>query len=59
MTANPGFVPPTTEAGALGVHSLDQFVLAVPTLMRAGVLRQFRPRHRARRQHPGDHDLRS
>src|SRR5271169_6581426 len=30
MTANLGYVPPTTEAGALGVHSLDQFVLAVP-----------------------------
>jgi len=30
MTANPGYVAPTTEAGALGVHSLDQFVLAVP-----------------------------
>jgi catechol 2,3-dioxygenase-like lactoylglutathione lyase family enzyme len=30
MTANPGFVAPTTEADALGVHSLDQFVLAVP-----------------------------
>jgi len=30
MTANPGYVPPTAESGALGVHSLDQFVLAVP-----------------------------
>ena len=30
MTANLGYVPPTTETGALGVHSLDQFVLAVP-----------------------------
>ena len=30
MTANPGYVAPTKEAGALGVHSLDQFVLAVP-----------------------------
>jgi catechol 2,3-dioxygenase-like lactoylglutathione lyase family enzyme len=30
MTAIPGYVAPTTEAGALGVHSLDQFVLTVP-----------------------------
>ena len=30
MTANPGFVAPSKETGALGVHSLDQFVLAVP-----------------------------
>ncbi|HET7849515.1 MAG TPA: VOC family protein [Pseudolabrys sp.] len=30
MTAIRGFVAPTTEADALGVHSLDQFVLAVP-----------------------------
>ncbi|MGH6742916.1 MAG: VOC family protein [Bradyrhizobium sp.] len=30
MTANLGYVPPTTETDALGVHSLDQFVLAVP-----------------------------
>ena len=30
MTANPGYVAPTAESGALGVHSLDQFVLAVP-----------------------------
>lgn len=30
MTANLGYVAPTTEADALGVHSLDQFVLAVP-----------------------------
>jgi catechol 2,3-dioxygenase-like lactoylglutathione lyase family enzyme len=30
MTANPGYVAPTKETGALGVHSLDQFVLAVP-----------------------------
>ena len=30
MTAIRGYVAPTTETGALGVHSLDQFVLAVP-----------------------------
>jgi catechol 2,3-dioxygenase len=30
MTANPGYVAPTKESGALGVHSLDQFVLSVP-----------------------------
>ena len=30
MTAIQGYVPPTTESGALGVHSLDQFVLSVP-----------------------------
>jgi catechol 2,3-dioxygenase-like lactoylglutathione lyase family enzyme len=30
MTANPGYVAPSKETGALGVHSLDQFVLAVP-----------------------------
>ena len=30
MTAIRGYVAPTAEADALGVHSLDQFVLAVP-----------------------------
>ena len=30
MTAIRGYVAPTTNADALGVHSLDQFVLAVP-----------------------------
>ena len=30
MTAIRGYVAPTTESGALGVHSLDQFVLSVP-----------------------------
>src|ERR1700741_1600436 len=30
MTAIRGYVAPTTETDALGVHSLDQFVLAVP-----------------------------
>ncbi len=30
MTAIRGYVAPTDETGALGVHSLDQFVLAVP-----------------------------
>jgi catechol 2,3-dioxygenase len=38
MTANPGFVAPTQDADALGVHSLDQFVLAVPD---AGVAQDF------------------
>ena len=32
MTAVRGYVPATTEGGALGVHSLDRFVLAVPNL---------------------------
>ena len=30
MTAIRGYVAPTTESDALGVHSLDQFVLTVP-----------------------------
>src|ERR1700730_2464709 len=30
MTAIRGYGAPTTETDALGVHSLDQFVLAVP-----------------------------
>ena len=30
MTAIRGYVAPTTDSDALGVHSLDQFVLAVP-----------------------------
>src|SRR6185312_8755751 len=30
MTAIRGYVAPTNETDALGVHSLDQFVLAVP-----------------------------
>src|SRR5258708_21201455 len=30
MTAIRGYVAPTTESDALGVHSLDQFVLQVP-----------------------------
>ncbi len=30
MTAIGGYIAPTPEADALGVHSLDQFVLAVP-----------------------------
>ena len=30
MTAIRGYVEPTTETDALGVHSLDQFVLTVP-----------------------------
>ena len=32
MTAIRGYMPATTEYGALGVHSLDRFVLAVPDL---------------------------
>ena len=38
MTAIRGYVAPTTEADALGVHSLDQFVLAVPD---ASVAQEF------------------
>ena len=32
MTAIRGYVPPTSDRDAVGVHSLDQFVLAVPDL---------------------------
>ena len=32
MTAIRGYVPATTDARVLGVHSLDRFVLAVPDL---------------------------
>ena len=32
MTAIRGYVPPTQDRNAVGVHSLDQFVLAVPDL---------------------------
>ena len=35
MTANRGYVPPTTEQDAIGVHSLDHFALAVPDLAAA------------------------
>ncbi len=38
MTAIRGYVAPTTETDALGVHSLDQFVLAVPD---ANVAQEF------------------
>ena len=38
MTAIRGYVAPTDEADALGVHSLDQFVLAVPD---AAVAQEF------------------
>ncbi len=38
MTAIRGYVAPTTESDALGVHSLDQFVLAVPD---AAVAQEF------------------
>jgi catechol 2,3-dioxygenase len=38
MTAIRGYVAPTKETGALGVHSLDQFVLAVPD---ANVAQEF------------------
>ena len=32
MTAMRGYIPATTDQRALGVHSLDHFVLAVPDL---------------------------
>jgi catechol 2,3-dioxygenase-like lactoylglutathione lyase family enzyme len=35
MTAIRGYVPPSTDEAAIGVHSLDQFVLAVPDLATA------------------------
>ena len=35
MTAMRGYIPAATEQGALGVHSLDHFVLAVPDLLPA------------------------
>ena len=35
MTAIRGYVPPTTDRDAIGVHSLDRFVLAVPDLAAA------------------------
>ena len=35
MTAIRGYVPPRTNEAAIGVHSLDQFVLAVPDLAAA------------------------
>ena len=38
MTAIRGYVAPITETDALGVHSLDQFVLAVPD---ANVAQEF------------------
>ena len=42
MTAIRGYVPPTTDEAALGVHSLDQFVLSVPDLKQAqGVYNHF------------------
>ena len=37
MTAIRGYVPPTDDKEAFGVHSLDQFVLAVPDLAPAQV----------------------
>ena len=50
---------PPTETGALGVHSLDQFVLAVPD---ANVAQDFYGNFgldiATRRQHAGDQDLR-
>ena len=59
MTAIRGYVAPTTEADALGVHSLDQFVLAVPD---ANVAQDFYGNFgldvQAQRQHAGDQDLR-
>ena len=35
MTAMRGYIPAVIEQGALGVHSLDHFVLAVPDLLPA------------------------
>src|ERR1700684_185621 len=35
MTAIRGYVPPTADEAAIGIHSLDQFVLAVPDLKAA------------------------
>ena len=35
MTAMRGYIPAAAEQGALGVHSLDHFVLAVPDLLPA------------------------
>lgn len=35
MTAIRGYVPPTGDEAAVGIHSLDQFVLAVPDLKTA------------------------
>src|SRR5712691_140242 len=35
MTAIRGYVPPTADQAAVGVHSLDQFVLQVPDLKHA------------------------
>lgn len=35
MTAIRGYVPPTTDQGAVGVHSVDRFTLAVPDLKAA------------------------
>ena len=32
MTAIRGYIPATSDRSALGVHSLDRFVLAVPDL---------------------------
>ena len=60
MTAIRGYVAPTTEADALGVHSLDQFVLAVPD---ASVAQDFYGNFgldvRRQGQRAGDQDLRS
>ena len=35
MTAIRGYIPPTGDQSAIGVHSLDRFVLAVPDLLPA------------------------
>jgi hypothetical protein len=35
MTAIRGYVPPTADEAAIGIHSLDQFVLTVPDLKAA------------------------
>ena len=60
MTAIRGYVAPTTESDALGVHSLDQFVLTRTRCVGgAGFLRPVRPRRAARRQRARDQDIRS
>lgn len=35
MTAHAGYQPPTRKSGALGIHSIGEFVLAVPDASRA------------------------
>ena len=60
MTAIQGYVAPTTESGALGVHSLDQFVLSVPDMNVADEFyTNFGLEHGAQRQYVAAQDLRS